>query len=113
MTPGTRSNEHASLKLSIPFSLPDTMRDKVLEVTSLSTDPEFRMRGHATDLMDKVCWEADKAKIALMLEPRDYDEGGPSARALQAWYFRRFGFVVFQNASKKPKLPTLMIRTPR
>lgn len=110
MLPGSRELGHASLILSIPSALPKEMRPRVLELSNLETEAAYKGKGHATRLMHTVCDEADAHGMALMLEPKSFGDG-PNDRTLQAWYFRRFGFVVFQNG--KDDLPTLMIRTPK
>ena len=99
---GTRANDHASLQVKAPSALPLEMRARIREVTAVQTDPEHRGKGHAKDLLERVCIAADLSDTWLLLhvEPSDDDTTMPGLIKL----YTRFGFVPFQAQ------PLLMIR---
>ena len=57
----------ASLCLRLPAFLPRSMRRNARELYRLHTDPQKRTQGHATALLSKVCAEADRRGIYLIL----------------------------------------------
>ena len=57
----------ASLCLRLPAFLPRSMRRSARELFRLHTDPAKRSQGHATGLLAKVCAEADKHGLSLVL----------------------------------------------
>jgi ribosomal protein S18 acetylase RimI-like enzyme len=99
-------NEHASCDVKPNADLPEEMRESVLEISSVWTDPDHRKQGYATELMKAVCEEADMSNKVLILQPSPYDTtSGVGKDKLIAWY-KRFGFIVTQ------KTPVLMARAP-
>ena len=57
----------ATLCLRLPAFLPRSMRRYARELFRLHTDPLKRSQGHATALLTKVCAEADRRGISLVL----------------------------------------------
>jgi N-acetylglutamate synthase-like GNAT family acetyltransferase len=97
---GPRTEGHSRLSLRPPTSLPFHMRKRVVELYGLETDPDYRRRGDATELMLTVCVEADMNKTFLFLAV--VSNGGMEQADLAAWY-ARFGFLPIQA---KPLLMT-------
>lgn len=97
------SNEHARCKVTRNPDLPAHM-DRVREITSVWTDPEFRKQGFATELMKAVTDEADITRTVLILQPKEFGKSD-GLKDLVSWY-KRFGFVKTQNN------PVLMARAP-
>tara|TARA_R110000823_G_C15937072_1_gene500045 strand:- start:2719 stop:3093 length:375 start_codon:yes stop_codon:yes gene_type:complete len=106
MIAGQRTSGPASLKVRVSLALPKHLRDKTREITKVHTPAAEQGNGHATELLQQVCDEADAAGLTLVLWPRPYgDDIALSQAQLQAWY-ARFGFRVIQPA------PVLMARAP-
>ena len=70
---GTRTNDHASLKVCVPTALPMHLRARIREIRSVETVPDQRGKGFAKDLLERVCISADLSGTWLMLhvEPGD------------------------------------------
>lgn len=100
---GTRKHGHASLKLAHPTALPDAMRDGVVELRSLRTDPAYRGLGEASMLLAKTTVEADIAKRFMMLWVKPDDDGPMDTEAL-AKFYTDHGFITIQAD------PVLMVR---
>jgi GNAT superfamily N-acetyltransferase len=98
---GQRTHGAASLQLSMTEAVPEHMRAGIRELTHLFVLPESRKQGLATTLMNMVCYEADKARIVLMLTPKS--TGAMTDKRLIKFY-EQFGFKAIQNN------PTLMAR---
>ena len=79
------------------------MRGEIREILSVqSGNPR---KGQASALMAKVCKEADKEWMTLMVQVYAFDDG-MSDEQLRKWY-ERFGFEKVQDG------PCLMVRSPR
>jgi len=104
MTPGPRIHHSASLRVAIPESLPEEMRDDIREILAVATtNPR---KGHATALMHQVMAEADFAWVTLMIHVKPF-ANGMTLEQLAKWY-ARFEFVEIQS---EPVL--LMARSPQ
>ena len=99
---GKRDNGPASLRIAVPTALPLHLRARIREVVEVYTDPEDRGKGHARDLMQRVCTSADFSNTWLMV----HVEPGEQAIELQrlAEFYARLGFTPFQAT------PLLMVR---
>jgi GNAT superfamily N-acetyltransferase len=97
---GSRRHKSASLRLSVPQCLPDEMHEGVREITSLEATEQ--RQGHATELLQSVCREADHKRKVLFVQPAAYAVGMDDA-ALVAFY-ERHGFGKLQDE------PVLMSR---
>lgn len=92
---GPRSNEHASLEICVPTALPLHMRAKIREVRAVETDPAHRGKGHARDLMQRICTSADLSDTWLMVKVEPGDLGTDKVR-LARWYMSH-GFTPIQS----------------
>jgi GNAT superfamily N-acetyltransferase len=97
MRAGERQLKSASLRVSVPESIPEHMRAGTREISNLFVPAEDRGKRLATALMNFVCQEADANRLTLLLTVQPYDEGGPDAQALKSWY-AKFGFVELQDS---------------
>ena len=88
---GNRMHGPASLRLSVSKALPKRLRDGIRELSHLETLEAERGKGYASMLMQKVCNEADKSRIVLMLTPT---EGMTD-------FYKQFGFKVIQELPGK------------
>jgi len=104
MNQGLRQHKSASLRIAMPESLPEDMRDGVSEIVGVSSGNQ--RKGHATALLHKVCKEADRDRQVLMLRVESYDDG-MSNDQLISWY-GKIGFAVIQ---REPAV--LMAREPK
>lgn len=95
MTPGSRSEGHASLTVNVAKALPQKMRNNVFELTNVRTDPDHRGKGEATNLMLSTCLDADVAGKFLLVQV-DPDEDGPLDRQQLADFYMQFNFVPIQ-----------------
>lgn len=77
---GLRTHESASCRLNYSMGVPKEYRDGLRELSHLYADTE--RKGHASALMRKVCEEADKSALVLMLVAKE---------GMSGWY-ERFGF---------------------
>ena len=100
---GIRKNDHASLKVCIPTALPMHMRSRIREIRNVETELEHRGKGHAKDLLERICIAADLSDTWLMLNvvPSDATTNYPGLVNL----YGGCGFIPFQS---EPAL--LMIR---
>ena len=103
MTPGPRYHKQASLRIAIPTSLPEEMRDHVREIIDVRS--EDRRKGYARALMHSICAEADREWKTLFLHVEPFDDGAMSAEKLELFY-QKFGFRLIQQR------PMLMARDP-
>lgn len=93
---GTRTNDHASLKVCVPTALPIHMRAKIREIVSLETEPEHRGKGYAKDLLERICISADLSDTWLMLAVEPGDAETDKQRLLNLYV--RAGFSPIQAA---------------
>lgn len=94
MAPGPRDYKQSSLRVAIAECLPEEMHSATREIVSLeSTNPR---KGHATSLMWMVCHEADTARIALIVQPKSFGDGGMDDSQLEKFYMK-FGFEKIQE----------------
>ena len=84
---GRRTHGTASLMLSVSDALPANMRNGVRELTGLHTPEADRGQGLASMLMQKVCAEADRNKLVLLLTPAEGLDG----------FYQQFGFIAIQT----------------
>ena len=105
---GKRTLNSASCLLSVNASLPAHLQEKIVELSHLTVEPDFRGFGQATALLELICIEADNDGKTILLEAKPFDNGplDPEQDELAAWYSRGFGFDVIQTA------PLLMARKP-
>lgn len=96
---GTRTNNGASLKLCKPKALPAFMQGPIVELCGLTS--KLPGQGHARELFDAVCLEADLSGQMLFLHV-DPEDGTDKAR-LARFYASR-GFEPIQAE------PLLMLR---
>ena len=107
MPSGERKVGYATCRVRQCNALPHRMREKTREIVELEVPAAEQGKGYATSLMHKVCREADKAGIVLLLTPQPYgDNTNLSKSYLMSWYEARFGFQTIQQE------PTLMARMP-
>ena len=83
---GLRTHESASCRLNYSMGVPKEYRDGLRELSHLYANVE--RKGHATELMRKVCAEADKGRIVLMLVAKT---------GMEPWY-ERFGFYLLPDS---------------
>lgn len=93
---GERKFGAARCKVNRTTSIPEHMRDRVREITSVYVPAEQRNQGHATKLMHQLCNEADEAGYVLLLSAKAYGDGDMDDSQLTQWYARTFGFAVIQ-----------------
>ena len=90
----------ASCRIVEAMGVPEHMREGLRELIDLTaSNPR---KGHATALMTKICAEADRARITLLLTAKPFQDGMTDAQ-LRDWY-ARFGFQQIQDE------PILMAR---
>lgn len=77
---GLRSHESASCRLNYSMGVPVEMRDRLRELSHLSAATQGQ--GHGSELVRKVCAEADRNAIVLILTAKP---------ELVQWY-EKFGF---------------------
>ena len=98
MKTGPRSVGAAALRIRQCPALPPKLQKTTREVVNLETAFAEQGKGYATTLMHKVCREADKAGLVLVLTPQPWgDNMNLSAQQLEDWYARSFGFCVIQT----------------
>ena len=100
-----RLNEGCSLRLRVPTGYPRAVQNVSREITEVFTMPALRRRGFATQLLKKVCQEADASGFALLLRVKPYINDNMESEHLLTFY-KKHGFQVFQAE------PTLMCRPP-
>lgn len=97
----------ASCRVRQTNALPERMRARTRELCCLEVAAGEQRKGYATTLVHKVCREADKANVVLVLWPQPFGENIAMSRSeLEAWYERAFGFQRIQAD------PVLMARMP-
>jgi predicted GNAT family acetyltransferase len=96
MKPGIRQHGPATLKLSHNKTIPAHMRGGVMEVSHVTTPETHRRQGYASMLMQKVCAEADKAGIVLLLHVKPYGDSITMSRDELADWYSRYGFDPIQ-----------------
>lgn len=107
MITGYRTCGAARLRVRQCTALPVEMRARTREIHELEVPHDKQHQGYATSLMHKVCREADKQNIVLVLYPQPFgDNIALSRRQLIEWYEGRFGFQCIQAE------PVLMARLP-
>ena len=90
---GRRELASASLRLSIAQGLPKEMWGGTREIIDvIASNPR---KGHATELMYRVCEEADRNAITLILTCKQFQDGMTDEQ-LSKWY-SRFGFIPIQD----------------
>lgn len=94
MTPGKRDYKQASLRVAVAECLPEEMHAQTREIVSLESTNQ--RKGHATSLMWMVCHEADGARIALIVQPKSFGDGGMDDAQLEKFYLK-FGFEKIQQ----------------
>ena len=80
-------------------ALPAHMKRDIREISHLQTLPEFRHKGHATELMNYICKDADNRKVILVLMVEPFDDEPMTVEQLVAWY-GKFGFTPLPNGDK-------------
>jgi len=95
---GKREYQDSSCWVRMMADLPTSARDSVRLIHDLQTAKGMQGRGQGTQLLRKVCIEADKDGMTLILMP-DTDK-------LEKWY-TSFNFNRVQDS------PVLMVRTPQ
>lgn len=80
-------------------ALPKHMQQGCREITTLLTKDGFRRQGYATSLMHKMCREADKANLLLIVFPKPFAVDGDAMdqKTLLDWYCDSFGFSPIQT----------------
>ncbi len=106
---GERKNRFSRLEVDEALNLPAELAPHFRWIRDVETVEKHQRKGWATKLLKKVCEEADKAKLHLMLEPNGYGE--MSDEDLMRWYYKQFGFITVQVKTKD--LPCLMTRAPK
>jgi GNAT superfamily N-acetyltransferase len=80
-------------------------KQKVRVLSHVYVPKEHRRKGYASKLLDHVGRECDSAQLALIVEPKAYDDGEMDGKDLIAFY-KKHGFIELQ------KDPYLMVRIP-
>ena len=88
---GARTFGDSALRLQMSKAVPEHMRKGTREITSLYTKEESRGKGKASQLLQKVCKEADNVGIVLLIAPKPFDNG-LGQQELEDFYSRH-GFV--------------------
>lgn len=98
MKTGDRSVGPAKLRVRQCPALPPALQKTTRELVNVETPFAEQGKGYATTLIHKVCREADKAGLVLVLTPQPYgDNINLSKQQLEEWYARSFGFCVIQT----------------
>ena len=84
---GLRSHESASCRLNYSLGVPVEMREGLRELSHLSAS--IQGKGHGSELLRKVCAEADRCRIVLLLV---------AGEGLAEWY-ERFGFYALPDSN--------------
>lgn len=112
MKNGPREYEDSVLYVGDCKALPQRMRPVTREISSVHTPAASQGKGHATELMHRVCQEADLSGITLVLWLRPFGEDiALSTGQLAEWYAKRFGFVLLQ--ADPPMMGRMPGSTPR
>lgn len=94
---GERKYGAASCQIRFCEGVPDHLKQDVREITDLYVDPKMRRKGQATELITRICKEADSKKMILVLRPGAFGDGEMSDRYLHEWYCTTFGFNELQQ----------------
>jgi hypothetical protein len=94
---------HASCDLT-PYTDKGLEGFNVKWLTNLKVEPDKRNTGEAKKLLAQLGKEADAAQVAIILEPRGFEESIEQSR-LESLY-KRHGFISVQDE------PKLMLRVP-
>jgi len=98
MKTGWRHHGAARLYIRQSTAVPLDLRPLTRELRSLETAAGSQQQGHATMLVRKVCAEADRHGVVLVLWPVPWgDNIAMSASELADWYSRAFGFEQLQD----------------
>jgi N-acetylglutamate synthase-like GNAT family acetyltransferase len=104
---GPRTYGAASCQVNFCTVLPNRRHD-LREVTHVWCDPAKRGQGQASEMMQKLCTEADTKLMVLLLSAKPYgDEKGPDVEGLQKFY-AKFGFQSLpgdEGAMARPPYP--------
>jgi GNAT superfamily N-acetyltransferase len=87
----------ASCKLGYCVAVPAHLRGGLLEITKVYVPAEDRGKGLASEMIAKICLQADADRFILLTMPQPYGDGAMSKDELSRWYIRRFGFEVLQD----------------
>lgn len=98
MPTGERQLGPAVCRIRRCAALPAKMHDGTREIHKLVVPESVRRQGYGTTLMHRVCREADKAAITLVLFVGAFgrEEDMDDVKLLE-WYTSQFGFVVLQG----------------
>ena len=89
--------ESASAVVCI-FTSSTSNGEKIAEVSDVWAGE--KRKGHATEVMRKICEMADAMGLTLLLSPRSEDlVYGPTQDKLESWY-ESFGFIMFADNPK-------------
>jgi hypothetical protein len=104
MKPGNRQHLSASCKVKFSKGLPSSLRGAAREIVEVTAGTKGKR--HAAGLLDKVCREADIAKLMLMVHVKAYGEG-LTDKQLEIWYTK----LGFETIQREPSV--LMVRLPK
>lgn len=98
MKTGDRSVGPARLRVRQCPALPLALQATTRELVNVETPFDQQGKGYMTTLIHKVCREADKAGLVLVLTPQPHgDNIRLSKQQLEEWYARAFGFHTIQT----------------
>ena len=92
---GSRTYGDSTLRLTMSKAVPKEIQPGIREITSLYTSESSRGKGKASELLRKVCKEADNVGIVLLIVPKPFDDG-LDQDALEQFYSRH-GFTKIQD----------------
>jgi GNAT superfamily N-acetyltransferase len=98
---GIRKHGGATLRVSWPQAIPASDRGRVREISAVKSAQ--RGQGDASALLDDVCQEADRSKVALLLTVEPDKDSSMTETQLMFFYARK-GFEVIQSQ------PCVMVR---
>ena len=104
MKPGNRVHLSAACKVRFCKGLPSSIRGGAREIFSVEAGSKGKR--HAAGLLDKVCREADIAKLMLMVHVKAFGDG-LTDQQLEIWYTK----LGFEPIQREPSV--LMIRLPK
>lgn len=101
---GIRQHGGASCLISAFLAVPERMRKDIRELSKLECKITERGQGHATELMESICKEADSKRMILVLTVGAFGDDAPmNAEQLADWY-ATFDFNTLQ------KEPLMLVR---
>jgi len=106
VNPGARELGPSSLQVRVCMALPVRMRSKTREIVKVHTSQGAQGHGNATELLQRVCDEADEARITLVLFPNPYGEDIALSRGQLIKWYAGLGFELIQQE------PPMMARIP-